>query len=267
MDTSSKVSSAKVQIKYPEIGYNQLLYLDTIIMEKNRKGDETITFHHEREIEIIYLGHQDGMSRYQIFLLQSTYLMSNDLKPFKELLERLSYVADECFVAVSDKGKINHVINLEFIQYRWHKVVRPILLELYNDPDFLAYVYQHDAIFKDQASVVAYLNSYEVYGNYFNDYYRIVYEMSTPIFIERLENEEKILENAFCAKWTNADDQLAVLHINGTLTNYAAEMESPIRAEYTYLNGKVEEGKRIIKHHNRKLQYHIRWVGLRKIKR
>ncbi|OMQ13503.1 hypothetical protein [[Flexibacter] sp. ATCC 35103] len=120
----------------------------------------------ERKVEITYLGKKEDFRFYQI-LTTKIILTSNKAFPNKALLIKIGYVFDNIEVGVTDKGFIKKIFNLHDLKLRMQEIKSHLEKDHYGEV-FLHFLNGIDALLQDEKKVIAFLQSFKMFGLYFN---------------------------------------------------------------------------------------------------
>lgn len=120
----------------------------------------------ERKVEIIYLGKQEDFRLYQI-LTTKIILTSNEAFPNKALLIKIGYVFDYVQVGVNDKGFIKKIFNIHDLKFRMQEIKKHLQKDHYSEV-FLHFLNSIDALLQDEKKVIEFLQSFKMFGLYFN---------------------------------------------------------------------------------------------------
>jgi hypothetical protein len=251
-----------IHIPYPEIGSEQLLLFTTCIEKKDEKGRLDVDLF-KRRVNVVYLGKTGNSIRYQLFLYESTLELSARLDKYNVLLTRMSYVFDECYIAVDESGHLVEVLNWEFIQYRW-EVIKSRLLPDFEGEKFAPFFEEMEARVKDKESILDFLQQPSMYGLYFNGY-RDLKEQEVPISYRPLFEDNDpltIVETVTAQEVRKQDNQIVTLEIQGAEEGSASIC---LEGQFRYLDGLLHDGFKELNIGSQHSSYSVKWVGLKKV--
>lgn len=130
----------------------------------------------ERKVEIIYLGKKDDFRLYQI-LTTKIILTSNKAFPNKALLIKIGYVFDYLEVGVNDKGCIQRVFNIDGLKLRMQETKKHLEID-HGGEGFVQLINEIIELLLDEKKIVRFLQSYKMFGLYFNGLYQRFQETS-----------------------------------------------------------------------------------------
>lgn len=160
---------------WPEMG--KIYYYHFITKATNlRKVDRGWQKKVERKTEIVYLGRKDGFRFFQL-LTTKIILTSDKAFPNKALLTKLGYVFDYLEVGVNDKGCIKRIFNFDSLKLRLQEI-RNHLEKDHGGEGFVAIMNEIIELLQDEKKTVLFLQSFKMFGLYFNGLYQRFQETS-----------------------------------------------------------------------------------------
>lgn len=131
----------------------------------------------ERKTEIIYLGRKEGFRLFQL-LTTKIIMTSSKAFPNKSLLIKLGYVFDYLEVGVNDKGCIQRVFNIDDLKLRLQETKNHLEID-HEGEGFVQLINEIFELLLDEKKIVRFLQSYKMFGLYFNGLYQRFQETSS----------------------------------------------------------------------------------------
>lgn len=169
---------------WPELGkiyYYHFITETTNLVKVNRGWQKKV----ERKTEIVYLGRKDGFRFFQL-LTTKIILTSDKAFPNKALLMKLGYVFDYIEVGVNDKGCIKRVFNMDSLKLRLQEIRNHLEID-HEGEAFIQLINEIVELLQDEKKIVRFLQSYKMFGLYFNGLYQRFQETTlNPIMKQQI---------------------------------------------------------------------------------
>lgn len=124
----------------------------------------------ERRVEIIYLDKKEGLRFFQVLTPKIT-LTSNKAFPNKNLILKLGYLFDNLELGINNKGIIKKIFNMHDLKTRFLET-KVFLEKDYVGSDFEQIIIATQQLVENQENLIGFLQSYKMFGMYFNGLYQ-----------------------------------------------------------------------------------------------
>ena len=212
-----------------------------------------------REVLIDYIGIVDSLHKYQICCDACDVVTKRNTDVTDELFIALDFVFTLLVVSADANGNLLVLHNFPYLQQEWADL-KETLADNYDETDRENWEMIHamDILMQDYNEILNYIKSPEMYGLYFNGYWKsdtyhsIQYgkEFQDTIFEEKIDTSIKEL----------GVQQFAEIHIEGAAA--LSELKS-YTGTCTYIDGALNMCRKKIDLGSTKFNYSVRWVGLK----
>jgi hypothetical protein len=253
----------KVRLRKPALSITQSLLFISVIESTNPENNKKEKNIFEREVDIIYLGHDGQYDLFQVFYLDADFKLSNKYKSNASYLKKISFAFDDILIGVDGNGNIKEVFNLNEIAERW-KQIEEELTSHYVGIEFENYKRGIKRLIENEGDLINFFSLPSMYGNYFNGlwdtfYYERFYD--NKVFYGKEIEYREVNEKVICKKIVSDDSnqvlEMEIRSIDKDLEHY--------EGLYKYYNGFMNSCKKNIVFNNINTTYTIQWKGIQPI--
>ncbi len=255
----------KVLLKRPPVNKEQSLLFTTVIEQRNELG-RLVPDVYKRFVDITCLDKLQDYYIYKIEYLDADFDIKGDARRDTDFIKQISFVFDELWVKASFDGRIIEVLNMDLLLLRW-KQVKEALQEDNEGEEIEAYYEFMDMFITDHGKLVAYVNLPNMFGSFFNGYWRqFFYEKNYDSQVRfGIELDNIIISEKIQLKKVEREDDAQLVEIYGTL-NKDKHTKSNIQLAISYakyFDGFLDSFERVITFPEVKVTYTTSWLGLK----
>lgn len=255
------------RIKHVAEGFDQLVLFSISNEELNKQGRWT-SYNIIRKVRIYYVGIIDSLHKYQLGCVESDFELINKSDSSADLLNKLHRVFTLLVIGADGHGTLKKIYNFPYLQQEWLELKNNILLE-YDDTDIEKWslISKMDLLMQDYSEVLKYLQLPSMYGLFFNGYWLDClpdHPLKVLATYDPVMNDEVYEECIEYDMQETASQQLINITIKGSATRNDHQ-DLIYTGLCTFLDGALDQCHKKIDLGSIKLNYSVRWVGLKKI--
>jgi hypothetical protein len=252
-------------MKHVESGFDQLI-LFTCSVEKLLPRGVWSTYILNRKVRIYYVGRINDLHKYQLGCIETDCKLERQADSTLDLMRKVHNVFRLLVLGADANGTIQKMYNFPYIQEEWLQIKVNLLTE-YDDTDIEKWnlILKMDVLLQNYDAVLNYLRLPNMYGLFFNGYWRDVFP-EEKIIVEQTYGEEfgktQFQESVQYSIRENGIQQLVTI---------CADKNSLFDAQISYsgicifLDGALDVCRKKIENDSIRFNYSAKWVGLKKL--
>lgn len=252
-------------MKHVKVGFDQLVLFTYSIQELLPRGVWSM-YTMTRKVRICYVGMINGFHKYQLGCIETDYKLERKADSTASLVKKLLSVFRLLVLGADRNGRLKKIYNLPYLQQEWIEL-KAVLLTEYDDTDKEKWnlILKMDQLLQNHDDVLNYLKLPNMFGLFFNSYWRDVLEAEI-ITTEQMygdEIEEKQFQEALqYSIQETTKQQLIKIDIKG---NSISNEKINYTGRCIFLDGALDVCNKKIETDSIIFNYSAKWVGLKQL--